>query len=236
MNKDKEKSLVKNNCESISTKNINSDKWFSYPRELTIAGNIKTNSKYNFQKEINTINDKNIKVFAKWCISILPSYFFEIPASSTGKYHPKYALGEGGLVRHTMATIRIANELFNNHTIQDFNDIEQDIIRVSLLIHDGVKRGIDGKSYTTSTHPLEVINLIEFIYKNNNTLADEIRYVMNNFWYMIKCCVTSHMGEWNKDYITHKEILPLPQTKIQKFVHLCDYLASRKLIEINFEV
>ena len=75
-----------------------------------------------------------------------------------------------------------------------------------------------------------------FIYKNNDTLADEIKYVMNNFWYMIKCCVTSHMGEWNKDYITHKEILPLPQTKIQKFVHLCDYLASRKLIEINFEV
>ena len=29
-------------------------------------------------------------------IKLLPDYFFVVPASSTGKYHPDYALGDGG--------------------------------------------------------------------------------------------------------------------------------------------
>ena len=29
-------------------------------------------------------------------INMLPEYWFHEPASSTGKYHPEYALGDGG--------------------------------------------------------------------------------------------------------------------------------------------
>ena len=43
---------------------------------------------------------------------MLPEYFFEVAASSTGKYHPVYALGVGGLVRHTIAAVEIANEMY----------------------------------------------------------------------------------------------------------------------------
>ncbi|MCD3326841.1 hypothetical protein G8V02_07945, partial [Clostridium botulinum D/C] len=46
--------------------------------------------------------------------------------------------------------------------------------------------------------------------------------------------IRSHMGEWNKDYRTKKEVLPLPKTRIERFVHMCDYLASRKSINIEF--
>ena len=53
------------------------------------------------------------------------------------------------------------------------------------------------------------------------------------------------MGKWNKremykdgwnttDNTTNTEDLPLPTTEIQKFVHMCDYLASRKQIEYTF--
>ena len=52
------------------------------------------------EQELNYIKDANIKLFASKVVEILPSYFFTIAASSTGKYHPQYALGEGGLLRH----------------------------------------------------------------------------------------------------------------------------------------
>ncbi len=42
------------------------------------------------------------------------------------------------------------------------------------------------------------------------------------------------MGEWNTDY-NGNEVLPLPKNRYQKFVHMCDFLASRKCILVPFE-
>ena len=63
-----------------------------------------------FKKELNYINNSRIKKSLIIMINKLPDYFFEVPASSTGKYHPKFALGEGGLVRHTKVAVRLAHE------------------------------------------------------------------------------------------------------------------------------
>lgn len=193
--------------------------------------------KYNFEKEINFIHYKPLKVFAKWSLEQLPDYFYEVAASSTGKHHPKYALGEGGLVRHTVAAVRISVELFKNETIQNFTDIEKDIIITSLLIHDGVKHGLDGSEYTVATHPLEVGKYLEDKYWEvaEEDLPGEVIEIMEcDLWDKIDNCVRTHMGQWNRDYKTNEEILPLPQTDMDKFVHLCDYLASRKMLEVNF--
>ncbi|NFH47242.1 hypothetical protein FC976_08375 [Clostridium sporogenes] len=195
--------------------------------------------KYDFKQELETINYKPLKIFAEWCLNQLPDYFYEVAASSTGKYHPQYNQGEGGLVRHTIAAVRIAEELFRNETIQNFNDIEKDIIRVSLMLHDGVKHGLDGSQYTVATHPLEVVKYLEDVYFDvpEETLPDEVIEVMEcDLWNDIANCIKSHMGQWNTDYKTCEEILPKPQTEMQKFTHLCDYLASRKMLEVNFNV
>ena len=42
------------------------------------------------------------------------------------------------------------------------------------------------------------------------------------------------MGIWNKDY-DGNEVLPVPKTKWENFVHMCDYLASRKCIQFSFD-
>ena len=54
-----------------------------------------------FEKEFNYIKNSSYKNDAMYLIDALPDYFFEVAAASTGKYHPKYAQGNGGLVRHT---------------------------------------------------------------------------------------------------------------------------------------
>ena len=62
-----------------------------------------------FLKEIPLIQTDNIRQFLEYCIANLPDYFFHVAASSSGKYHPEYALGDGGLLRHTKAAVWIAN-------------------------------------------------------------------------------------------------------------------------------
>lgn len=59
-----------------------------------------------FKKELSLIKNENIRNFVKEFLNTVPDYFFTVAASSTGKYHPNYALGEGGLVRHTKAATR----------------------------------------------------------------------------------------------------------------------------------
>jgi hypothetical protein len=48
--------------------------------------------------------------------------------------------------------------------------------------------------------------------------------------------IAHHMGAWVFDYKTHQKILDEPVGKMQNFVHLVDYLASRKCLEFNFDV
>lgn len=179
-----------------------------------------------FKNELNKIKSNDILEFCELALNSLPEYFYKIAASSTGKYHPNYALGEEGLVRHTKATIGIAIELFECKSIYKFSDLEKDIVIASLILHDGCKLGRIQEQYTKSNHPLEIIELLREL---NHNLHEEI-------FETICDCISSHMGHWNTDYETKEEILPIPQTVLQKFVHLCDYLASRKCLEFNFNI
>lgn len=175
-----------------------------------------------FETELGYIKDEKIRKFTEKIINILPEYFFEIPASSTGKYHPSYALGDGGLVRHTKAAVRIAVELFSIESYE-LTEEQKDYIIASLILHDGCKSGLTYNKYTVTEHPLIVAKLIRD--NADNSINTEI----------IATNIESHMGGWCFDYKTKKQILPKPNTKIQHFVHLCDYLASRKCLEFDFE-
>ena len=187
-----------------------------------------------FDKEIANITDDRLKIFTMYILDNVPDYFYHIAASSTGKYHPKFSLGEGGLVRHTKSALMFAEELFKNDTIQSFTDEEKDIIRVSLILHDSVKHGLDGSTFTTSTHPLDASKYIDIVC-NNEFVPDEVKEIYNSdICKTIKRAIETHMGNYNKDR-QGNEILPKPQTELEKFVHLCDYLSSRKFINIDFK-
>ena len=157
-----------------------------------------------FKTEICYIKNLEYVEDFKILIGLLPDYFFHVAASSTGKYHPAFSLGEGGLLRHTKAAVRIAYELLNDPCIGDkYTTREKDLFIIALTMHDGVKHGIPEETYTRADHPLLVSKLI--------------------------------MGPWNTHPYTKEEILPKPKDKYQNFVHMCDYLASRKFLDIKFE-
>ena len=179
-----------------------------------------------FEKEISYINDLKHKESIKILINLLPDYFFSIPASSTGKYHPDFASGEGGLVRHTKVAVNMAKTLFDNNSIFTFSNHDKDLIVMALIMHDGLKEGLVKEKYTRFDHPLLASKFI----KDNNDKAKLSEEDLK----LITSMIESHMGEWNTNSYSNV-VLPLPITKHQKFVHMCDYLASRKFINVKFE-
>ena len=117
-----------------------------------------------FEKEMDFINNPRYKESAKVLINLLPDYFFEVPASSTGKYHPSFSLGDGGLVRHTKAAVRIAYEMFNDESITGaYSKNEKDLMMIALMMHDGLKSGLEKSQYTKFEHPLLVCDYIKEI-------------------------------------------------------------------------
>ncbi len=180
-----------------------------------------------FKEELKYLKNDKIREDAIYLINELPDYFFKIPASSTGKYHPQYSLGDGGLLRHSKAAVRIAYELLQDPVIaKKYTDMEQDIMLVALMIHDGLKLGLEKSKYTKVEHPLLMADMI-MNNKNNLHLTDE---ELN----LLVSVIKSHMGPWNKDF-DGNEILPVPATKYENFVHMCDYLASRKCLLVPFD-
>lgn len=176
-----------------------------------------------FEKELGYINDEDIRESAKILLNHVPDYFFTIEASSTGKYHPKFALGEGGLVRHTKAVVRFAYELYG---IYKFPSRTKDLIIMALMFHDSVKKGEEEERYTRFDHPLLAAEFIRKYQDEMMLSSSDIEFLANG--------VSSHMGRFNTS--TYSDVvLPLPKTPEEKFIHMCDYLASRKVINIKFD-
>ena len=180
-----------------------------------------------FEQELKYIKNESYKNDTMYLIDSLPDYFFEVAAASTGKYHPKYAQGEGGLVRHTKAAVKIAYELLADPAIGNkYTDDEKDLMIISLMLHDGLKLGKEKSKYTKFDHPLLVGEFIKENKANLNFSDDEIKFLSD--------AIASHMGPWTKDY-DGNEVLPYPKTKYQNFVHMCDYLASKKFLNVDFD-
>ena len=179
-----------------------------------------------FNKEISYIKDLKIKKSLITMLNKLPSYFYEVPASSTGKYHPLFSLNKGGLVRHTKAAVRIAYELFNDSALNNFTDEEKDLIIFSLTLHDGLKSGLTKSEYTLFDHPIIMSNFIKDNKEDLELNDKQIEFVCK--------CIETHMGPWTKNY-KDEEVLESPKDKYQRFVHMCDYLASRKFLDIKFD-
>ena len=185
------------------------------------------NKKEIFYDEINYIKDDKLKNSLCKLVELLPDYFFIEPASSTGKYHPKYALGNGGLLRHTKAAVRIGYELLQDLSIaKKYTDHEKDLMLIALLMHDGFKKGLIEERYTRFDHPLIAAKII---LDNHNQVGLSLEDAT-----FISSAIKTHMGDYTIDY-NGNEILEKPHTKYQNFVHMCDFLASRKCLLVPFD-
>lgn len=184
------------------------------------------NKKEVFKTELNNIKNERIRRSAETFFEMLPDYFFTTAASSTGKYHPAFASGEGGLVRHTKVACYILNEILSTKTFGDeFTSDQKDLLLFAILIHDGFKHGVIEDKYTKHEHPLICAICLRNAKADLELTDEEIEFVA--------AAVESHMGEWNTSNYSDIE-LALPITSAQKLVHLSDMLSSKKILNVEF--
>ena len=179
---------------------------------------------------LNPIVNDVIREFAEVLVEGLPAYIWEVGASSTGKYHPAYSLGNGGLMRHQIAVVRFLNYFFELEQYNTkFTTREMDLMRVAGLVHDGRKSGeqtdYEYNKYTNFDHPLQMANVIRS-YDGKYLSHEELEFIAH--------CISSHMGQWCTDRKS-STVLPKPIDEYQMFVHLADYLASRKDLTMAFD-
>lgn len=173
-----------------------------------------------FERELNLIKDDELR---EWVATYLenetPDYFWTEGASSSGKYHPKLSQGYGGTIRHTKAVVWFADELLRMSSYAYMKPIYKDFVVAGALVHDSVKYGFGNEIDKTA-------------YANHarNAAENFRKYVAQWFGKSVSPflleAIASHMGQWS----TEKEDRPF--TSIDRCLHMADYMASRKFIDI----
>ena len=173
-----------------------------------------------FKREINLIESEDLRDFVRFYFNeCVGDWFWKSGASSTGRFHPKFTQGEGGLVRHTRAVCMICEELLRLNTYAYMNDAYKDYARVACLLHDTCKYGefneVDKKAYPKHGW-LASLKILQAWFEFFGSEAPEL----------LLMAVRSHMGQWTEN----KEDKPF--TNIDRLVHLSDYIASRSFFDI----
>ncbi len=171
-----------------------------------------------FQRELSYIADNKVKEFAKILLENADDYFFEVPASSSGKYHPDFARGNGGLVRHTKAVVYFLNEYLRpNIEFDEISRYEADLLIVAAIAHDIKKQGDGSEGHTVKEHPQLAVDYINAMWNK----YDGKKYISEDSLDYLCDAVLTHMGPWTPNP---------PKTLPQKLVFYADYTASRKEI------
>lgn len=172
-----------------------------------------------FKNELSLIKDENLReVVRGYMAERTPDYFWTDGASASGKYHPQFSQGEGGLVRHTKAVVLFAEELLRMNTYAYMREEYKDYVIAACIVHDTIKYGlgaeIDKDEYRNHARNAATA------FKN---WCDEIGYPVSE---ILLNAIISHMGQWSTDKNDR------PFSPVDRCCHLADYLASRSFIDI----
>lgn len=210
-----------------------------------------------FTKEIGFITDETLQKIVADTLDASPKCISVISASSSMKYHPKadIVIGEvddngeviktGGLVNHIRTVTAIAKSLMDSNAFRDIalgtgcDDFEtitiyQDCAIAACILHDCCKASDEDEKHSTRfDHPLVAANLFKETARKyvTNENMDYMKVVIP----LIHGCIASHMNKWNTAPYAKGITLPVPKLGIEVYVSLCDYIASRKFIDMNFE-
>ena len=172
-----------------------------------------------FEREINLIVNEELRMAVKsYMEEATPDYFWTDGASSSGKYHPTFSQGAGGLVRHTKAVVMFAEELLRMSSYAYMKEEYKDYVIAACIMHDTAKYGVGefDKSEYKNHAKNAAFAFLAYCTKYTDYVPSE--FLLN--------AMASHMGQWSTD----KEDRPF--TSVDRCVHMADYMASRSFIHI----
>lgn len=176
-----------------------------------------------FQNEISKIASPVLRDFTKrFFDERVGAWFWESGASSSGKFHPVFSQGVGGLVRHVKAAFLFVEEFLRLNRWSYMREEYKDYARVAILLHDCAKYGagdeMDKEAY--AEHGALAAQMVIAFWE------EEFEYEHGKLSDLLPMAIRSHMGQW----VNEREDRPF--TSIDQLVHYADYIASRNFIDI----
>ena len=175
-----------------------------------------------FEREIANIESVDLQDFVRLFFDTrVGAWFWKSGASASGKFHPQFTKGEGGLVKHTRAVAWVCEELLKMSSYAYMRPEYKDYARVACLLHDTCKYGCGDEEDKTyyKEHGAVAAALVEQAW-------EEFFEFDNRCPELLTMAIRSHMGQWVEDRNDR------PFTNIDRLVHMADYIASRSFWDI----
>ncbi len=170
--------------------------------------------------------DSRYRSFVIRSFSITPEWFWHVPASMSGKYHPRRTKSLGGLVEHTKLASLWAGFLLNLYDIRD--TITRNEVLVAVLLHDLFKfSGPTGQreNYVKRHGVWAATALTEYWASAKRSPAGIDSDSMTRIIQAVAC----HMGRWG-DGPSEDELKEGDQAKLVfRIVQEADYCASQDI-------
>lgn len=157
--------------------------------------------------EVDAIYDEQIRqATVDYFLNCCPSYFWEKPASATGKYHPPDESEKYGTWLHSKRVFATYSNLSESFTeLQLITEHERNCGKAAALIHDTFNYGwpSENRDMTTSEHDVIAAAVANYV-------ADMPAEVVH--------LVHSHMGSWGQG--------KNPRSENELLFHLSDMSAA----------
>lgn len=177
--------------------------------DLQIDGRMRDEEVERRLPEVDLIEDEELRDEAVEALGrMVPDYFWEVPATGSGRYHNPFSRRKHGLWVHVKMSLTAYERLVRSYVEQGLlTEEEADMGRVALLLHDTLKYG---HSYEAgdSTKP------------NHDKLAATWVRANTDLPTAVANAIEAHNGPWYEG----KE----PDTPLEQLVHMADMVASTK--------
>lgn len=180
-----------------------------------------------FKRLLDAFETEEYRAYCEDMIMEIPGYIFEIPSSTSMKYHNATQCKPHGQLYHILMFGEIMNYILNLEYVKIKTTTEErDQLRCSPIFHDAIKCGLNGSKFTVFEHPMLAA---EWVLKTKvaHDISREAKETIARY-------CAAHSGEWttNKRSST---VLPAPANDKEFLVHLCDYLSSRSNLDMMYD-
>lgn len=179
-----------------------------------------------FQPLLDRFETDEMRFYCTDMIKQIPDYIFDMPSSTSGKYHNATQCQPHGQIYHIIMFAEILNYLLELKCNQEkFKSARQrDAMRCVPIFHDALKCGLDGGSYTVHEHPMLAgawVREAQIEHDVDKSAKEAIARMCER-----------HSGEWTTSKRS-KVILPEPENEMERMIHMCDILSSRNNIDMQ---
>ena len=179
-----------------------------------------------FQPYLEKFETEEMRLYCTDMVQRIPDYIFDMPSSTSGKFHNKTQCQPHGQIYHILMFVEILNYILDlKYSKEKFKSpTQRDAMRCVPIFHDALKLGLNGSQYTVFDHPMLAGQWVRETHVEHD-IDDKIKEAI------ARMC-ERHSGEFTTSKKS-KIVLPEPENDMEWLIHVCVILSSRSNIDME---